>query len=226
MKKNIQFLIFSLSLILSLSPMASASYAVESPDQSRIILEQSESQIEEDEERRRQIKENGYYPTYSVNAANLMKLKNKKAIALTEKGSDPYFKNLRLSPSEFRISFPFNGISSVDDEHLLGFVPSGSFDDGYWTGVTAYFVDDNLGTCRLVVFDLHSGYITDYTDEEPTTGSAEGSDDSGFIYDVLWRGERYMKMLGCANNKPFDKQVLQDLVIYAKKIDNDLPDEP
>ena len=161
----------------------------------------------------------------------MIAFKNKKGIPLARQDSDPYFKILRLSPDEFPMTFPFDGISSVDEEHLLGFVPGGSFEgggleDGYWTGVTAYFLDDYFGTCRLAVFDSHSGYITYDMDDKPTTVNAEGSDESGFIYLVTWRGERYIKMLECANNKPFDKQVLQDLVIYAKKIDNDLHDEP
>ncbi len=232
---SIQFLTLTLSAICSLSSMAYESYVVRSTDQPTIMEEQTYSQIEEGEEIRRQIKNNGYYHTYSENAATLLTLKSKKATALTEKDSDPYFRHLRMSPSEFQMTFPFKGISSVDSEHLLGFVPSGGLDDGYWTGVTAYFLDDHFGTCRLVVFDMPSynaqsiydpSYTTYDINGKPTTRGAEGSDASGFVYSTSWTGKRYEKQLECANRKPFDPQITQDLVAYAEKIDNDLPDEP
>jgi hypothetical protein len=235
MKKNIQFLTFSLSSILLLSSVAHASYVVGSPNQSRLMLEQTKSVIEEGEEIRREIKENGYYPTYSVNAVNLIAFKDKKGTPFLRQDSDPYFKILRLSPSEFPKTFPFDGITSVDENHLLGFAPSGTLDQGNWTGVTAYFNDDRFGTCRLEVFDMlpmngtafyDSKYTTYDINGKPTVSNAEGSNDSGFVYNTSWTGKRYEKMLECANKKPFDKQVLQDLVAYAKKIDNDLPDEP
>lgn len=215
--------------------IAYESYVVRSSDQPTVMLEQIESFMEEGEEVRRQIKENGYYPTFSENALSLIAFKDKKVMALSTQESDPYFKNLRTVASELSLSFPFSGISSVDEQHLLGFAPSGSLDEGHWTGVTAYFNDDHFGTCRLVVFDMpsingQSVYDASYTtydiNGKPTTSSAEGSDDSGFIYLASWTGKRYEKMLECANKKPFDKQLLQDIVAYAVKIDNDLPDTP
>jgi hypothetical protein len=240
--KIMKFLTFSVASVLSLSAMAMGpdeykSYIVRSPDEPMLMmgLERTESDLEEGEEMRQQIKENGYYSTYSENAASLIAFKNKKAVAIAEKDSDPYFKNLRLSPSEFQMTFPFVGISSVDEEHLLGFAPGGSLDEGHWTGVVEYFNDDHFGTCKLMVFDMPSWngqaiYDSTYTtydiNVKPTTRSAEGSDESGFIYETSWTGKRYEKQLECANNKPFDKQILEDLVRYAKKIDNDLPDTP
>jgi hypothetical protein len=240
MKKNTRFLTISFSSILALSSIAinsiaHESYVVRSPDQPMLMLEQMESDMEEGEEIRRQIKENGYYPTYSENAVSLIAFKNKKANGPSILESDPDFKNLRSAPPELSLSFPFDGISTVDEKHLLGFAPSGSLEEGHWTGVTAYFNDDHFGTCRLVIFDMlsingQSIYDSNYTtydiNGKPTISNAEGNDDSGFIYLASWTGKRYEKMLECANKKPFDKQVLQGLVAYAKKIDNDLPDTP
>lgn len=242
MKNNMQFLIFSLSTMLSLNALAMESeiyksYVVKSPDQhvSMSLLDDTESAMEEGKEVRRQIQEMGFYPTHSENAATLIAFKDKKAVNLLVEDSDPYFKNLRMSPSAFSMTFSFDGISSVDENHLLGFAPSGSLEDGDWTGVTAYFNDDHFGTCRLVVFDMpsmnaqaiyDSSFTTHDINGKPTTSNAEGSDESGFIYLVSWTGKRYEKQLECANNKPFDKQFLHDLVAYAKKIDSELPDTP
>lgn len=242
MKKSIIYLA-CIILILSSNALANESYVVKSPNQSKKMLEKleiSESMQDEFDEVKRQIKENGYYHTYSENAVNLIAFKDKKAFAISEKGSDPYFKNLRLSPSEFKMTFPFNGISSVDDEHIIGFAPGGSIvgknlDDGRWTGIAAFFNDDYFGTCKLSILDMNSlngqsiydsRYTTYAINKKPTVSSAKGNDESGFIYDVSWTGKRYEKELECANNKPFEKQLLQDLVRYAKKLDNDLPDTP
>lgn len=240
MKNSIKFLTCS-TLLLSLSALAYESYVVQSPDEPAILmLDIPEEMRQEDEERTKEIKEKGYYHTYSENAAVMLKLESKKATARTEKGADPYNANLRLSSDEIKLTFPFVGIASVDEEHLLGFAPSGSaegttLDNAHWTGVTAYFLDDHFGACSLVVFDMQSlqgqaiydsRYTTYDINGKPTSRSAEGSAESGFLYKTSWTGQRYEKMLECANSMPFDKQMLDDLVTYAKKIDNDLPDKP
>jgi hypothetical protein len=170
----------------------------------------------------------------------MLGFESKKATAIAEKGSDPYNANLRLHPSEIKMTFPFDGISSVDAEHLLGYAPSGSaegttLDNAHWTGITAYFLHDNFGTCNLIIFDMQSlqgqaiydsRYTTYDINGKPTSRSAEDSAESGFVYKASWTGKRYEKMLECANSKPFDKRMLDDLVTYAKKIDIDLPDTP
>lgn len=226
---------------LSLSAMAYESYIIQSYDEPSIVsLDISQEIFDENNEIQRQFKANGYYHTYSENAVSLIAFKDNKAVLRLNHDSDPYFKQLRMSPSEFQLSFPFDGMTSVDAEHVLGYAPSGSaegtgIENAIWNGITAYFNDDNLGTCRLVVFDMPSlqgqsiydkSNTTFEINDKPTTKSAEGNPESGFIYETSWTGKRYEKQLECANNKPFDKQLLQDLVAYAKKIDNDLPDTP
>lgn len=240
MKNRIIYKTFA-ALLLSFHVMAHETYEIKSPGQSRQMLKEleiSQTMQEEFDEVKRQIKENGYYHTFSENAVTLMAIESKKAYAASEKSSDPYYRNLRFSPSEFKLTFPFDGITSVDAEHILGFAPGGSIvgnslDDGAWTGIAAYFNDNYFGTCKLSIFDMNSlngqsiydSRYTNYTvNKKPTTSSVKGSNESGFIYDVSWTGKRYEKKLECANKKPFDKQMIKDLVTYAKKIDSDLPD--
>ena len=236
MKKNILFILF-LFLGNATSSFAHESYLILSPEKNNIMsqLNLPESAKKEFAETRKQIKTKGYFSTYSENASLLQAYRNKKAITTLNKESDPYYKNPRKSPSEFPLSFPFYGVSSVDGEHLLGFVPSGSFEDSRWTGVTGYFNNDDFGTCRIIVFDMPSvngtsvydvRYTTHDINDKPTTTHVEGNQDSGFIYQVSWTGKRYEKMLECANKKAFDSQTLKNLVAYAKIIDLDLPDEP
>jgi len=243
MNKNKPFttLLFLFSTALPLLALAQEStpcesYVVKSPDNNTMLLPLNlQSTTKDGVEMRRQIKKNGYYSTYSENAASLIALKNKKAVKPFEENNDPYYKNLRNSPSEFSLSFPFYGISSVENKHLLGFAPSGTVKNKQWTGITGYFNEDNLGTCRFVTFDIsvsqrQTVYDPDYTTYEingkPTTSNTEGNDASGFIYHTSWAGKRYAKMLECANKKPLAKQSLLAIIALAKKIDNDLPDTP
>jgi len=240
MKNNIRVLTFLLSSILSLTSMANKSYEVLSPEHFPMQEFFSDEDRQRSDEIEQQIKDRGYYDTYSQYAVTLSNFEYKRAVGFTEPGSDPYFKNLRLSPSEFSMTFPFTGISTVEPEHILGFVPGDtakgeSLEKAQWTGVAAYFTDDRFGVCRYDVSDMpasngkafySSSDLTFDINKKPTALRAEGSPESGFLYKVSWTGERYNKQLECANKKPFDKNTLKNLVDYAKVIDNDLPDAP
>jgi hypothetical protein len=233
--KKFRFLLCLFPVFTSLTATAYQSYAIDSPEVAKLMDEQSVSILEEEAgDIRGQIAEIGYQHTYSENAQSLMAIKDKKGVSSLSEKEDPYYSILRLDIS-FALSFPFKGLDFVDDEHLLGHAPSGSFENGKWTGVTSYFNSDKFGICKMSIFDMPalqgiSYYDSKYTvfdiNGKPTNRDAEGSPESGFLYDVTWTGERYKKELECANNKPFDKQMLEDLVTYAKKIDSDLFDTP
>lgn len=241
-----KFFVFSSLLIFTLA--SSASYKVASDDEVDIFADYSYEQKEEIKERQRQFKVNGYYKTYSEAAVGLREVETRRHKGVIETADDPYYETLRASPKGFPLDFTYNGISSVNLDHLLGYVPSGTeipekynWDNFYWTGVTGYFLDDRFGTCRHVIEKMgvnpSSGdrylaitYDPKFTTYEingkPTTKFAQGDEQSGYIYEITWTGKTYDKGLECTNSKPFDLQTTKDLIDYAKKLDNDLPDTP
>jgi hypothetical protein len=187
------------------------------------------------ESRRESIKDLGYIPMYSKNAELLMSMKDKKGTAESLPEDIPYFYTLRLNTVDFNLTFPFKSFPSIAKENLIGFVPSGSYEDetGKWTGLTAYFNNEILGVCRLELIDMpaingqsfyEEKFVNFDINKKPTFTTAQGNDASGFIYEASWTGKRYEKTLECANKKPFSRGTMKDLIVLSKKIDKDLPD--
>jgi hypothetical protein len=215
--------------------MASQSYIVVDPEKSKLPIEMPIEMQDLGEEIRSQMKEKGYYSEYSVFAKNLVKFADKKGTAESMLESDPHFNILRLNTKDFDLSFPFEGLASITDENLLGYAPGGSYEDGKWTGIAIFFKHESLGVCRLSVFDMpsitgqavyDSRFVSYEINDKPTTSSAKGNLESGFVYEASWTGSRYEKMMGCSDGKPFDRAMLARLITFAKVIDKDLPDTP
>ncbi len=206
----------------------------------------NDEQIENFKERRRQIDRYGYYKAYSEAAVGLKEVEQRKYNGLIETADDPYYETLRASTKGFPLNFTYAGLSSVPQDHILGYVPSGTeTPDKYqsnnylWTGVTGYFLHDNFGTCRHSVEKIGSNpttarvyliikydpkFTTYEINSKPTTKSGQGDEQSGYIHEITWTGKTYDKGLECTRKTPFDQQAIKDLIDYAKKIDSDLPD--
>jgi len=206
----------------------------------------NDEQKENFKERRRQIDAYGYYKEYSEAAVGLKEVEQRRYKGLIETADDPYYEMLRASTKGFPLNFTYAGLSSVPQDHILGYVPSGTeTPDKYqsknhlWTGVTGYFLHDTFGTCRHSVEKIGSNpttarmyliikYDPNFTTYEinnkPTTKSGQGDEQSGYIYEITWTGKTYDKGLEGTRKTPFDQQAIKDLIDYAKKIDSDLPD--
>jgi len=232
-----KFTIFSGLLFFTAMAMAHQTYMVISPDESRTLVEIPQDMQDLGEDRRRQIKEKGYFSENVEFVSTLLAFKDKKGTTESMIESDPYFKILRLNMADFSLSFPFDGFPSIVEKNLLGFVPSGSYLDKtkQWTGLTAFFMPDEHYVCRMTIFDMQSmngqsiydsRFASFDINKKPTFISASGSPESGFLYEASWTGERYEKMLECVNKKPFDRNNIRSLVTLAKKLDGDLPDNP
>lgn len=219
----------------SLAALAEPIYQVGEMNHSRILSTVSEELRRETFDRREQMERYGYYETYSLGAVNIYNIKNRPGRVSNQDEPDPYFSNLRLDTKDFELSFPFDDLRWLSKTNLLGFVPSGTYRQGKWTALTAYFSYDVLGVCRYVVSDMVSMNGKVFYDKQmtkfdvnnkPTITHAEGSNESGYLYTLSWSGQRYDKILMCADKKPFSRQVTIDMIKFAKKIDIDMPDTP
>lgn len=225
-----KFITFLSSLIFSVSAFAYSSYNFIS-DNSRIESLLTDDSLDEVEEIQKSIKEYGYHNTYSNNARSLMDLADEKGEKIVE--DDPYFKILRLDTSDFNLTFPYKGFGFTDKFKFMGIVPSGTQTNDGWTGFTAYFKHSELGLCKFMVFDSpamkgHTYYDLKHTNfdvnEKPSINYVEGNEKSGFLYTISWTGKRYDNTLNCANEKPFERSTMKNLILLAKKLDMDLPD--
>jgi hypothetical protein len=229
-------LMFSTILLTAvITASAYQSYVIVSPDESRSIVDIPQEMKDLAKENLGHIRDLGYVPMYSTNAKSLMSFKDKVGTEESLPDDVPTFATLRLNTKDFDLSFPFNGFPNIPKDKLIGFVPTGSYIDetGEWTGLTAYFKNDSLGVCRVILWDLQamdgqSIYDAEQVNYEinkkPTFTSVHGNPESGFFYEASWTGKRYEKMLKCANDKPFERKTIRNLIVLAKKIDNDLPD--
>lgn len=226
-------------LFFTFSAVAYQSYIIMSPDEPAKLVggsfEIPQEMKDLAEERRRQIKEHGYVPMYSKNAELLMKFKDVKGTADSVPEDVPDFEILRLNTNDFQLTFPFDGFPSISKIDMIGFGPSLSYDSDSdkWTGLTAYFHNEKLGVCRFIVWDMpasegqsvyDSNSVSFDINKKPTFTSVQGSPESGYFFEASWTGKRYEKMLECANDKPFERGTIKNLVLLAKKIDKDLPD--
>lgn len=174
----------------------------------------------------------GYIRKKSEDAIELIKTKNNKYYpgtkATFEKNSDPYDTRLKASLSQLKLAFPFDGISFIKKEDVIGYAVAGGWENG-WTGVAEYFNDPIIGICDYVKNNarlnqsaarLIKEYITYDINAKPTLVSAQGEDKGGYSYKVEWFDEEYYHTLTCAS-KNFSKEYTVHAVDLAKRIDSE-----
>lgn len=244
MNQKLYFLIFLVCFVAYVNQSAAGgSYSVLEPQQYREHLNRNTAKVLEstDEEsalesRRKEFEEKGYHDTYSNSAAMLIHIKEQIAEEKTTKkhDEDPTYTGRRDDISKIPLSFPYSGLTLMKSSSIIGYGAAGGFEDEKWTGVVSYFDHADFGTCRITILDLGSGGKSVYDkskttyeiNNKPTTYYAEGNDDSGFFYAISWTGNRYEKILDCANSNSFDSETMRQIIAFAKIIDEDPFDPP
>lgn len=142
--------------------------------------------------------------------------------------NNPHDTHLKGSLSQIKLAFPFNGLSFLAEENVLGFAAAGGWENG-WTGIVEIFLDDSMGICKYTknnaVLDksaviLVKEYVTYDINSKPTQISVMGRDNDGFSYRLNWYDNDYYHTLICAN-KAFNKSYKDKLIELARKIDLD-----
>jgi hypothetical protein len=172
-----------------------------------------------------QQKKHGYIQADSGYPRYLYNLKYKVKSQAEKNGET----DLKSKVSDINLAFPFNGISFIQQENVIGFAPAGSYKNG-WTGIKEIFTQKDMGTCGITMFDIaisHGGArigqsVVQYDiNKKPTTTIIKGSINSGFLYTVNWYDNKFIYMFECANME-LDKNIISKMIDMGKKIDKEI----
>ncbi|MDR3476786.1 MAG: hypothetical protein P4M14_01995 [Gammaproteobacteria bacterium] len=182
-----------------------------------------------------QMKAKGYYDSNSLNAKNLLMMKNVNVVALQNKDndklSDPQNTKMKNTIDEVGLAFDFKGLPAVSNKNIIGYAAGGMWIEGKgWTGIKEFFNDSELGTCSFSLFNMALSHgnvrigedsVVYAVNQKAGTTEVYGSKGNGFTYNVSWYNASYSHELECAS-PTFNKDKLAKMILYATQIDINL----
>ena len=184
------------------------------------------------EEERAEEKKLGYINLPSEDAIQLLGVKKNRFYLSTKKifiaDNNPTDTHLKATLTQIKLAFPFNGITFIDKNNIIGYAVAGTWQDG-WAGVSEVFQDSGIGICSYVKHNLkitHGAaklareYVTYDVNSKSTIIFAEGQKDQGFAYKVEWFDDTFFHTLKCASEK-FSQEAKESTILLAKRIDLD-----
>lgn len=173
----------------------------------------------------------GYHFTSKNNAGFLLNIKKhaaeEKAIKINKYGV--YDTHIKSNYSDIKLSFPFKGIKSINKGDVLGYVAVGSYvkekNNQGWNGIRVFF-ESPMGNCSYMHMGIRGAQLSEETTEylvnkKPSNKAIEGNTNTGFVYSLNWYTNNNMNTLECAN-KDFQKNILDEMILLANKIDKDI----
>lgn len=194
----------------------------------QVIVESFEMQIQsaadaEAQRKREQLRRLGYVEGVSVRARHLLAL---------QAGPVPdAARGLRANAMEIELAFARRAGQAIPAEAVIGYEPAGARTPDGWTGLTTVFMDRVHGACVYTV--NHAGLVgggvrlaaEDTTYEvrgKATQFMVEGSQESGFAYELAWFEPGVFHELTCALPS-FDRQHQKRLIALARRLDAGQP---
>lgn len=184
----------------------------------------------------KQQKIKGYYDSNSMDALELIAMKNKDVVALQSKdlktASDPYDTHMKRRLSEIKLAFPYKKITLSEKSYHIGFAAVGMWDDKNkgWTGIKEFFDDKNLGVCSFTLYNIALSHGSVKISEDsvrydvnnkPTIITVRGGRSNGFMYTVSWYEKKFIHDLECAN-MTYNKAITNGVIELANKIDKEI----
>jgi hypothetical protein len=129
--------------------------------------------------------------------------------------------------SNLKLAFPFQGLSFIKNEDVIGYTGYTGWDNG-WLGISEFFTSEELGVCNFTRYNMklsHGGVklveneMDFLINNKPTDHSVRGNDATGFLYDVTWYDPTYIQGLQCALER-FDPEAMDRMISLAIQIDN------
>lgn len=185
-----------------------------------------ESMIKEREAFLRQQKENGYSDLESKYPKTLLSMGKNGAIDFTNI-NNPSNTHMKHSPGQVQVAFNFKKVPGINPKDVIGFSARGAYVDSKWTGITEFFNDKNIGTCKYSATNMKlsngsakidNAAVRYDINKKPGDIFVQGSINSGFIYTALWFHNEYSYILECANMN-YDKNITNNIIELAKAID-------
>jgi hypothetical protein len=175
-----------------------------------------------------QQKSKGYYDSDAPYVKELLSIKDqaKREIKELKWKNNPYDTHIKEHISDLKLAFSFTGLPMVNRNNIIGYVVMGGWHGG-WTGVVEFFTDEKLGTCEFAYNNMALTHGADQIAAEavrydinsrPNILDVQGSEASGFLYDISWYNGVYDEELQCAN-MVYDSKITDRLISLAKEID-------
>ena len=177
-------------------------------------------------------KTDGYFKAHSQQAQTLLSIPK-----LAEKDlKEHYSPNLPAEDSHFRanyydikMSYPYKSVASNLVQKVIGFAPQHTYGPNGWNGAVEFFSPTfGDGVCAFHEVNIKitgsSAYIpkevaTRDVNDKVTTVSAEGNEQSSYIYKVEWWDKTFMRSLECAA-KTYSDDLKQNVIELARAIDS------
>lgn len=229
MKKNI--LTLALMMALPLTGIAEDSFYTADPskaDTGIILVPLAQmNPTKEDLSSLKQQKLKGYSIKESNDPREFIKESNRYPDEINDT-SDPTDTHLKSDLSKIKLAFKFKPPSFLKP---LGFAVGGTYiEDNGWTAISTFFNDKTLGSCKFKLNNMKISHgavripketVRYDVNKKITNVFVEGSNNSGFIYNIDWNDEINNYFLTCAN-MIYDKDITQHMIVLANKIDKSI----
>lgn len=196
-------------------------------------LDIPESFLKEQEEAFQQQKLKGYSELESGYPKILLGI-GKNGVPRTHKNYGESDTNMKHSISEVKVGFKFKTVPDVAPKDIIGFSPRAAYVNSKWTGITEFFNDKNIGTCKYSATNMKLSNGSARIDpsavrydvnNKPGDIFVQGSINSGFLYTVSWFNNEYSYILECANMN-YDKAITDKAIELARIIDKNNDHSP
>ncbi|MDF1683335.1 MAG: hypothetical protein P1U36_01635 [Legionellaceae bacterium] len=194
--------------------------------------------FKEDQAEAKQRKRFGYVEKNMPYAVNLLKMETTAPIQIKqyEANLNEQGTHLRQSVNDLKLAFKFKEIThdklspyGLQVTTMLGAAPQGDFheESGGWSGVAQFFVIQNLGTCVYGMRSVKASGgaallakedVVYNINDKATLVKVDGSQYSGFLYQVEWFDKNNVHKLECANTQ-YSKHIKDEVINLARTID-------
>lgn len=204
----------------------------------RSALNLSEEDLLKGQREETEMRDKGYITTYANRAQELINLESliKKRPFTSKKKLNPMDTDIMPHVEDIQLAFKYQSLdqqkslrSSGTALHYLAAAPQGGFhkDLGGWSGVAQFFKVPTVGVCDYSIMNVKASNTAAWLVQEdvqylvnnkPSFLRVEGSDDSGYLYQVKWYDDIEYHELQCANMS-YSLSLTDSLIQLAKKID-------
>ncbi|STX50965.1 Uncharacterised protein [Legionella busanensis] len=182
-------------------------------------------------EQAHQLKTKGYIHETSDRAYELLHFKDviKRNEAIEAKMHRPDESHMRHNVADMLMAYPYVGVPQSEMTEFIGIAPAGTYVKEPvigWSGAVEFF-KTKFGTCAYIENNLHISHGAARVAEEDATFDVNGkvtlvdvrgNESSGFLYQVEWFDNHFIRTLECANEK-YSPAIKKATLELANRID-------
>ncbi|WP_419420727.1 hypothetical protein ACNVED_05370 [Legionella sp. D16C41] len=182
-------------------------------------------------EQTHQLKTKGYINETSDRAYELLHFKEviKRNEAIEAKMHLPDESHMRHNVAELLMAYPYSGVPQSEMKEFIGIAPAGTYVKKPvigWSGAVEFF-KTTFGMCAYTENNLHISHGAARVAEEDATSDVNGkatlvdvrgNESSGFLYQVEWFDNHFIRKLECAT-EIYSLNVTEATIELARRTD-------